>query len=108
MKWGKICFQMASTENVSISFIINEWKVGEKIIMSRASVKRTYDIYYALRLPPDVQIELQRRTTDFRNFFCLSEIDTEDVKKLSKGPPTFNQLFAPPTYRKFATCVDWA
>ena len=59
----------------------------------RASVKRTYDVYYALRLPPDVQIELQRRTADFRNFFCPSEIDTRDVQKLSKGPPTFNQLY---------------
>ena len=57
--------------------------------MGRASVKRTYDVYYALRLPPDVQIELQRRTADFRNFFCPSE----DVQKLSKGPPTFNQLY---------------
>ena len=60
---------------------------------NRASVKRTYDVYYALRLPPDVQIELQRRTADFRNFFCPSEIDTRDVQKLSKGPPTFNQLY---------------
>ena len=49
----------------------------------RTSVKRIYDIYYALRLPPDVQIELQRRTADFQNFFCLSEIDTRDVQKLS-------------------------
>ena len=60
---------------------------------SRASVKRTYDVYYALRLPPDVQIELQRLTADFRNFFCPSEIDTRDVQKLSNGPPTFNQLY---------------
>ena len=59
----------------------------------RASVKRTYDVYYALRLPPDVQIELQRRTADFRNFFCPPEIDTRDVQKLSKDPPTFNQLY---------------
>ena len=59
----------------------------------RASVKRTYGVYYALRLAPDVQIELQRRTADFRNFFCPSEIDTRDVQKLSKGPPTFNQLY---------------
>ena len=59
----------------------------------RASVKRTYDIYYALRLPLDVQIELQRRTADLRNFFWPSEIDTRDVQKLSKGPPTFNQLY---------------
>ena len=61
--------------------------------LNRASVKRTYGVYYALRLPPDVQIELQRRTADFRNFFCPSEIDTRDVQKLSKGPPTFNQLY---------------
>ena len=69
-----------------------------------------YDIYYALRLPPDVQIELQRRTADFRNFFCPSENDTRDVQKLSKSPLTFNScmMFAPPTYRKFATCVDCA
>ena len=60
---------------------------------SRVSVKQTYDVYYALRLPLDVQIELQRRTADFRNFFCPSEIDTHDVQKLSKGPPTFNQLY---------------
>ena len=67
--------------------------------INRASVKRTYDVYYALRLPPDVQIELQRRTADFRNFFCPSEIDTRDVQKLSKGPPTFNQLYdVCPTY----------
>ena len=59
----------------------------------RASVKQTYDVYYAQRLPPDVQIELQRRTVDFRNFFCPSEIDTRDVQILSKGPPTFNQLY---------------
>ena len=52
-----------------------------------------YDVYYALRLPPDVQIELQRRTADFRNIFCSSKIDTRDVQKLSKGPPTFNQLY---------------
>ena len=70
---------------------------------ARASVKRTYDIYYAQRLPPDVQIELQRHTVDFRNFFCLSEIDTRDVQKLSKNTPTFNEF-----YRKFDTCVDWA
>ena len=50
-------------------------------------------LYYTLRLPPDVQIELQRRTADFRNFFCPSEIDTRDVQILSKGPPTFNQLY---------------
>ena len=60
---------------------------------NRASVKRTYGVYYALRLPPDIQIELQRRTADFRNIFCPSEIDTRDVQKLSKGPPTFNQLY---------------
>ena len=63
------------------------------IIFNRASVKRTYDVYYALRLPPDVQTELQRRTADFWNFFCPSEIDTRDVQKLSKDPPTFNQLY---------------
>ena len=63
------------------------------VAVVRASIKRTYGVYYALRLPPDVQIELQRRTADFRNFFCLSDIDTRDVQKLSKGPPTFNQLY---------------
>ena len=61
--------------------------------LSRASVKRMYGVYYALRLQPDVQIELQRRTADFRNIFCPSKIDTRDVQKLSKGPPTFNQLY---------------
>ena len=65
----------------------------EKLVLYRASVKRTYGVYYALRLPPDVQIEIQRRTADFQNFFCPSEIDTRDVQKLSKGPPTFNQLY---------------
>ena len=69
-----------------------KYKVTRRFF-SRASVKRTYDVYYALILPPDVQIELQRRTADFRNFFCPSEIDTRDVQKLSKGPPTFNQLY---------------
>ena len=82
----------------------------DKHVWCRASVKRTYGVYYALRLPPDVQIEFQRRTADFRNFFCPSEIDTRDVQKLSKGRPllTSCMMFAPPTFRKFATCVDWA
>ncbi|MEW8688568.1 MAG: hypothetical protein AB2556_22370 [Candidatus Thiodiazotropha sp.] len=31
----------------------------------RASVKRTYGVNYARKLPPYAQIELQRRTTDF-------------------------------------------
>ena len=56
------------------------WNVMEQKPF-RASVKRTYDVYYALRLPPDVQIELQRRTADFRKEF---------------------------PYQKFAACVDWA
>ena len=43
---------------------------------ARASVKQTYDVCYALGLPLDGQIELQRRTADFRNFFCPSEMDT--------------------------------
>ena len=30
---------------------------------------------------------------DVRNFFCPSDIDTRDVQKLSKGPPTLNQLY---------------
>ena len=76
----------------------------------RASVKRTYGVYYALRLPPDVQIELQRRTADFRNFFCPSKIDTRDVQNCQKPRPllTSCMMFAPPTYRKFTTCVHWA
>ena len=52
-----------------------------------------YDIYYSLRLPPDVQIELQRSTADFRNFFLPSKIDTWGVQKLSKSPRTFNELY---------------
>ena len=63
------------------------------LLCFRASVKRTYDVYYALRLLPGVQTELQRRIADFQNFFCPSEIDTQDVQKLSKGLPTFNQLY---------------
>ena len=76
----------------------------------RASVKRTYGVYYALRLPPDVQIELQRRTADFRKFFCPSKIDTRDVQNCQKPHPllTSCMMFAPPTYRKFTTCVHWA
>ena len=77
---------------------------------ARASVKRTYGVYYAQRLPPDVQIELQRRTADFRNFFCTSKIDTRDVQNCQKPRPflTSCMMFAPPTYRKFTTCVHWA
>ena len=65
-------------------------KVGEPELWLRASVKWMYDVYYALRLPPEVQIE---RTADFRNFFCPSKMDTRDVQKLSKSPPTFNELY---------------
>ena len=87
--------------------IKNNFRILKKqhAYLHRASVKRTYD----LRLPPDVQIELQRRTMDFRNFFCPSEIDTRDVQKLSKGPPTFNQLYdVCPAYLPEIRCVDWA
>ena len=81
---------------------------SKNLHISRASVKRTYDVYYALRLPPDVQIELQRRTADFRNSFCPSEIDTRDVQKLSKGPPTFNQLYdVCPAYLPEIRCLCW-
>ena len=68
-----------------------------------------YDVYYALRLPPDGQIELQRHTTDFWNFFCLSEINTGDVQICQKAHPLLVNcmMFAPPSYRKFATWVDW-
>ena len=83
------CFSTA----VTLKIRSRSPKSKQFFVMSRASVKRTYDVYYALRLPPDVQIELQRRTADFRNFFCPSEIDNRDVQKLSKGPPTFNQLY---------------
>ena len=74
---------------------------------NRASVKRTYGVYYALRLPPDVQIELQRRTADFRNFFYPSKIDTRDVQNRQKPRPLLTSciMFAPPIYRKFTTCV---
>ena len=46
-----------------------------------------YDVYYALRLPPDGQIELQRCTADFRIFFCPFEIDTRDVQNCQKAHP---------------------
>ena len=91
------------TPNKIINFRVSKYWDSQKFhyffpsqylrLLRRAPVKRTYGVYYALRLPPDVQIELQRRTADFRNFFCPSEIDTRDVQKLSKGPPTFNQLY---------------
>ena len=70
----------------------------------RASVKQTYDVNYALRLPPDGQIERQRRTADFGNFFCLSEIDTRDDQNCQRACPLLMScmMFAPPTYRKFA------
>ena len=81
-----------------------------KHMLCRASVKQTYGVYYALRLPLDVQIEHQRRTADFRNFFCPSKIDTPDVQNCQKPRPllTSCMMFAPPTYRKFTTCVHWA
>ena len=94
---------------------ITEEKLTEIISTLFVSLdKQTYDVNYALRLPPDGQIEFQRRTADFRNFFCPSEIDTyvrnPRRKKLSKRPPPFNELylFAPLTYRKVGTCEDWA
>ena len=66
-------------------------------------------LIYAL-LPPDVQTELQRRTADFRNFFCLSKSIPEMSKNCQKARPllTSCMMFAPPTYWKFSTCVDWA
>ena len=65
--------------------------------------------FYAL-LPPDIQTELQRRTADFRNFFCPSKSIPEMSKHCQKARPllTSCMIFAPPTYWKFATCVDWA
>ena len=93
---------MHKLSNVSLSLYelafygpVNTVKVmlSQSVILFRASVKRTYDVYYSLRLPPDVQTELQRHTADFRNFFCPSEIDTRDVQKLSKSPPTSNELY---------------
>ena len=87
-------------------------------LIDRASFKRTYDVNYALRLPSDSQIELQRCSADFRNSYCPSEINTHDVYNCQKArllimscmmfaPPTYRK-FATCVYRKFATCVDWA
>ena len=69
--------------------IWNEWDIWISKL-NRASVKRTYHIYYALRLPPDGQIKLQRRTADFQNFFCPPEIDTRSVQM--KTPQYFREL----------------
>ena len=63
---------------------------------NRAFVKPTYNVNYALRLPPDSQTELQRRPADFRNFFCPSKIDTGDVQNCQK-----------PTYI-FTSCLKFA
>ena len=67
------------------------------LINSRASLKRTYAVF----MPPDGQIERQRRTTDFWNFFCSAKIDTRDVQNGQKACPllTSCMMFAPPTYR---------
>ena len=61
-------------------------------------------------MPLDVQTELQRHTADFRNFFCSSKSIPELSKNCQKARPlsTSCMMFAPPTYWKFATCVDWA
>ena len=59
-------------------------------------------------LPPDVQTELRRRTADFRNFFCPSKSIPEMSKNCQKARPllTSCKMFAPPTYWKFAICVE--
>ena len=56
------------------------------------------------------KLELQRRTADFRNFVCPSKSIPEMSKYCQKARPllTSCMMFAPPTYWKFATCVDWA
>ena len=89
---------------------IGQASSSKQLTSIRASVKQMYGVYYAQRLPPDLQIELQRCTTDFWNFFCPSEIDTRDVQNYQKLCPllTSCMMFAPPTYRKFTTCVHWA
>ena len=58
----------------------------------------------------EVQTELQRRTADFRNFFCPSKSIPELSKNCQKACPllTSCMMFTPPTYWKFAACVDWA
>ena len=80
--------------------------VSESI--SSASVKWMYDVYYTPRLPPDVQIELQRRTADFEISFVRPKSIPEKSKNCQKARPLFTScmMFAPPTYLKFATCVD--
>ena len=52
--------------------------------------------------------ELQRRTADFRNFFCPSKSIPEMSKNCQNARPllTSCMMFAPTTYWKFATCVE--
>ena len=52
--------------------------------------------------------ELQRRTADYRNFFCPSKSIPEMSKNCQNACSllTSCMMFAPPTYWKFATCVD--
>ena len=76
----------------------------------RASVKRTYDVYYALRLPPDVQLNFKDVPRTSEISFVRPKSIPETSKNCQKARPllTSCMMFAPPTYRKFATCVDWA
>ena len=106
--------EVAGSTPAEVSNILS-WRLIIKYFLRtlcpRASVKRTYGVYYARRLPPDIQIKLQRRTADFRNFFCLSEIDTRDVQNYKKKTPTFNKLYdVCPAYlsKIHYLCSHWA
>ena len=59
---------------------------------ARASVRRTYAVYYVQKSDAYAEITHQRRTADFSKFLSTAENGYRDVLSAEKNQPTFTRL----------------
>ena len=64
----------------------------EWLYLGRASVRRTYDVYYVQKSAAYAEITHQRRTADFWKFLITAENGYRDVLSAEKNPPTVTRL----------------
>ena len=100
-------------------YILCAWDFWEKCIlttfsypwasMDRASVRRTYAVYYVQKSAAYAKITHQRRTADFWKFLSTAENGYRDVLSAEKTRPHLPDyvIYVPPSCWKLIYFVYW-
>ena len=82
---------------------------GDSMCNSRASVRRTYAIYYVQKSAAYTEITHQRHTADFWKFLSTAENGYRDVLSAEKNRPHLPDyvIYVPPSYWKLIYFVYW-